>query len=142
MEIKIAIENDSKEISKLMLELGYNSSIKLLCEKIQEFEQSTTDQVFVAIKDNEIVGCVSCHLTLLFHKPGSAGRITSLVVAEKARNQGIGSKLVQSADIYFKENGCRSSELTSGDHRTEAHTFYQKHGYKQKNKRFIKYLSC
>jgi len=80
MEIKIAIENDSKEISKLMLELGYNSSIKLLCEKIQEFEQSTTDQVFVAIKDNEIVGCVSCHLTLLFHKPGSAGRITSLVV--------------------------------------------------------------
>ena len=139
MEIRIAKNEDSEPISLLMRELGYKTSADLIRKKIKEIAQSDIDQVFVAVIDNQVLGCVSCHLTQLFHQEGRTGRITSLVVLKKNRNTGIGTRLINAADYFFQSNGCARAEVTSAYHREEAHDFYQKKGYKQNEWRFTKH---
>ncbi len=139
MEIRIARIEDSESISLLMQELGYKTSVGLIREKLKEIAQSDIDQVFVAVIDNKVLGCVSCHLTQLFHQEGRTGRITSLIVLKRNRNTGIGTRLINAADYFFQSNGCSRAEVTSAYHREKAHDFYQKKGFKQNEWRFIKH---
>ena len=140
MKIRIAQEEDSETLSGLMRQLGYNTSPRLIRDKIAEISLSPIDQVFVALIEDEVIGCVTCHITQVFHQHGKAGRITSLIVSDHVRGLGIGSKLVAAADTFFQSNGCFAAELTSGEHREGAHEFYQKQGYEPSDKkRFTKY---
>lgn len=141
MNIRRAEFRDTKEISYLMTELGYDASSSLLDKKLTEFSQTPIDAVFVAEIDGTIAGCISCHITSLFHQEGSAGRITSLVIDKENRGMGVGKRLVCEAETFFRLHGCVKSEVTSGDHRPEAHAFYRSCGYEQDERRFLKRYS-
>lgn len=141
MEIREAELSDASSIVPLMNQLGYKVTEELIHQKLTEFSITHVDIAYVAVHENMIVGVISCHLTSLFHQAGSAGRITSLVIDENNRGLGTGRALVQVADEFFINSGCIKSEVTSGDHRTEAHKFYQSCGYKIDQRRFIKIYS-
>ena len=138
MNIESAKFECAKEISNLMIELGYETTRELIENKLQFVAKSDFDKVFVAAINNQIVGVISCHLTTLFHVSGMCGRITSLVVSGNARGLGVGKALVKEADRYFTENSCIKAEVTSGEHRNEAHQFYISQGYAEDQRRFIK----
>jgi ribosomal protein S18 acetylase RimI-like enzyme len=135
MKIRQAIHSDNASISKLMLQLGYESTPELILENLKYIAASKTDAVFV------VEGVISCHLTKLFHQAGYAGRITSLIIDSNSRERNIGKQLMAEAETFFKINHCIKSEVTSGDHRIAAHDFYQSCGYKVDERRFIKVLS-
>ncbi|MBW2181427.1 MAG: GNAT family N-acetyltransferase [Deltaproteobacteria bacterium] len=141
MIIRSAKLSDSERVSELMLELGYDASESLIKDKLIEILKSDIDEVYVSEIDSVVLGFISCHLTQLFHKKGRAGRITSLVVSNTVRGLGVGKKLVEKADEYFQINDCSKAEVTSGDHRPEAHQFYEAQGYKLDERRFIKYYN-
>ncbi|RVU86000.1 GNAT family N-acetyltransferase [Leucothrix sargassi] len=141
MNIRKAERKDALSISQLMDQLGYGASTELIESKLHEFSKNSHDEVFVAQKNDVVVGCISCHITSLFHQKGSSGRITSLVIDQNFRGGGIGKLLVQEAENFFHAKGCIKSEVTSGDHRTEAHSFYESCGYKKDERRFIKIYS-
>ena len=141
MNVRRAEFRDTKEISDLMTQLGYDATSSLLDRKLTEFSKSPIDSVFVAEISGTIVGCISCHITSLFHQEGSAGRITSLVIATEKRGMGVGKLLVSEAEAFFHLHGCVKSEVTSGNHRPEAHAFYKSCGYKQDERRFLKLYS-
>lgn len=138
MVIQPAKLEHAEAISHLMDELGYNATATLIENNLQFIAKSEFDQVFVAISDGKVIGAISCHLTTLFHVSGMCGRITSLVVSSDIQNGGVGKALVARADKYFIENGCVKAEVTSGDHRVDAHRFYEKQGYLEDERRFIK----
>ncbi len=139
MNVRRAESSDAEKISSLMNELGYSISSEALNAKLREFSQRDGDEVFVAEHNGNIQGCISCHITSLFHQLGASGRITSLVVAESSRGQGIGKLLVETAEIFFRSNGCIKSEVTSGEVRRAAHQFYQSCGFSRDELRFIKF---
>lgn len=58
-------------------------------------------------------------------------RITALAVAEHARGNGVGRRLVRAVESFGVDNGCRWVELTSGRRpdREAAHRFYPAMGY-------------
>jgi N-acetylglutamate synthase-like GNAT family acetyltransferase len=141
MNVRRAEFRDTKEISDLMTQLGYDATSSLLDKKLTEFSTSPIDAVFVAEVHGTITGCISCHITSLFHQEGSAGRITSLVIDQEKRGMGVGKLLVSEAEAFFHLHGCVKSEVTSGDHRPEAHVFYKSCGYKQDERRFLKLYS-
>ena len=141
MIIRSAKLSDSERISELMEELGYNVSEALIKDNLSEILTSDIDEVYVCEMDDVVVGCISLHLTQLFHQKGRAGRITSLVVSNNARGLGVGKKLVEKADDYFQIHNCSKAEVTSGDQREEAHEFYEAQGYKLDERRFIKYYT-
>lgn len=138
MIVRTAQDSDTEQIVDLMNQLGYSASADLIRLKLDQFGSRTYDEVYVAEIGDKVVGCISCHITSLFHKKGDSGRITSLVTDRKHRGKGVGQTLVAKAEAYFLSEGCIQFEVTSGDHRPDAHEFYQSCGYLQDERRFIK----
>lgn len=138
MQVRKAKPDDSERISVLMRQLGYEASPSLIKHKLLALSGQATDLVLVADDNGVIKGVVSLHVQEMFHQDGRLGRITSLVVDEASRGEGVGSLLVLEADNFFRRSGCVRAEVTSGDHRPQAHLFYQKQGYAQDERRFLK----
>ena len=74
----------------------------------------------------------------LLHVSGGLGRISALVVGPQFAGRGIGTRLVAEAEEFAWENGCARIEITSGEHRADAHAFYEAIGYRQDSRRFVK----
>lgn len=71
---------------------------------------------------------------------GGVGYIEELVVDEKSRVQGIGTKLLEHAIALARENGCRRIELDSAFHRKDTHRFYERLGFESRAFLFSKGL--
>jgi GNAT superfamily N-acetyltransferase len=130
--------DDAGAVRSLLAELGYALSEEGVRENIRRLADGTMDRTWVAEEAGRILGIVSVHLTPLFHAPGHAGRITSLVVHGPARGRGIGRALVEQAEAFCWRAGCDRLELTTGDHRHDAHRFYERLGYRIQSRRYIK----
>ncbi|WP_205527163.1 GNAT family N-acetyltransferase [Solimonas sp. K1W22B-7] len=123
MEVREALEVDAEAVSKLLNQLGYRASPKLIREKLEALNSSSCDAVLLAQDSDNILGVISLHVLELFHQPGRLGRITSLVIDDAFRRQGVGAMLVSAADAFFAEQRCVRAEVTSGDHRVQAMYF-------------------
>lgn len=141
MNVRLADPRDAQEVATLMTQLGYEITSSMIEKKFTEFSNAPIDEVFVAEMEGRIVGVISCHITSLFHQEGSSGRITSLVIDLRHQGSGVGRSLVREAESFFLSSGCVKSEVTSSEHRPEAHAFYESCGYKQDEHRFIKLYS-
>lgn len=85
---------------------------------------------FVGEIQNQIVGLVAAVISPYFHKQGYFLRITTLVVDQSFRKRKIGSSLLDEIEKIAKKQGCKSIEVTSGNHRKkDAHPFYQNSGF-------------
>src|SRR5204863_3055212 len=98
--------------------------------------------VLVAELDGDLVGLATVHVTTVLHRPTSVGRITALVVAERARRRGVGRALVAASERWIAARGCGLLELTSNRQRIEAHAFYERLGYEPTSLRFKKSLAA
>lgn len=130
--------SDHIAIALLLQQLGYLISPELILEKIEILLPSSADKVVVALMHGEVVGCISLHAFPLFHAAGCLGRISSLVVDERCRGCGVGGALMRAAECWFESVGCVKLEVTSGDHRPDAHRFYERHGFLRDGQRFSK----
>lgn len=160
MNIRPAQAADAPGITRLLHTLGYPATGELVHDKLLALMGGPHDTVLVALADDPhdgshdgshngshdthhdrpLLGLISLHALELFHAPGRLGRITALVVADDARGQGVGAGLVDAADRWFRAAGCVRAEVTSGDHRPQAHAFYEAMGYLPDERRFMKHL--
>jgi N-acetylglutamate synthase-like GNAT family acetyltransferase len=129
MEIRPARVDDAEQLSGLMVELGYVVTAELIRQQLICFAESADDAVLVAVADDKVIGCISLHVLPMFHLAKKLGRITAFVITNAARNSGVGAQLLASAHVWFEAAGCTKFELTSADHRIDAHRFYERHGY-------------
>jgi GNAT superfamily N-acetyltransferase len=139
-EIRSAIPSDAREIAECLRILGYGTSEQLVLRRIDEFSSSETDIILVAqsCDTSTLLGVVSAHALPLFHAEGWLVRLTSLAVSGKYHGQGVGRLLVAAAEDWAWSVGAQRVEVTSGDHRSSAHAFYQAIGYTLDERRFIK----
>jgi GNAT superfamily N-acetyltransferase len=115
----------------------------LVTEKLSMLTDRSVDRVLVAAEPSAgIVGVVSVHLLPLFHTQGKLARLTSLAVREGYRRQGVGRALVAAAEAFAWDRDCERIEVTSGDHRPDAHSFYNQLGYQTDERRFIKHRNA
>jgi GNAT superfamily N-acetyltransferase len=77
----------------------------------------------------------------MFHAPGKLGRVMALVVSEERRRRGLASALMADLERWARGAGCTKLEITSGTHRPGAHEFYERLGYVEKPRRFVKDIS-
>jgi len=139
VSVRDAHADDASAVGVLLADLGYPMPEALAREKIALLAAREDDRVFVAEVGGEVAGVLSFHVMTLFHAPGNLGRITALIVVEQKRRAGVGRALCDAAEAFAWSRDCRRIEVTSGDHRSGAHAFYQRLGYQlDDHRRFIK----
>jgi len=136
--VRRASSEDSSRIATLLTGLGYPADEKFARERLEYLSVREDDAVWVAECAGEVAGFLSFHVTPLFHAAGGLGRITALSVDARFHRRGIGGMLVAAAESFGWERGCLRIEVTSGDHRADAHAFYETAGYGLDCRRFIK----
>lgn len=131
---------DADQIASCLEELGYGTSAQHVAQRISELTTSVSDQIFVAhLSGNPaVVGVASAHALPLFHTYGQLVRLTALAVSGTSQGSGVGRSLVTAVERWAWSIDARRVEVTSGDHRPNAHAFYQSVGYSVDERRFIK----
>ena len=144
MRIRPARRADAAAVNELLDQLGYpQEGAAATADRIQTWADDPSSAALVAQDSSELLGVLAVHLCPLFERDGSWSRIVALVVAEGARGRGVGSRLVAAAEGLASERGCRRMEVTSADHRPEAHEFYRRRGYLDqagRSSRFVREL--
>jgi len=89
-------------------------------------------ELLCADKDDAIAGFASLSIQHNFWQEGYILYITTMIVDEKHRGQGIGTALINEIKKTARERGCKRIELESAFHRTDAHVFYEKMGFEKR----------
>ncbi len=140
IEIRIAEARDAAAMSTLLGELGFPSPAAVVSERLEALDVAE-EKTLVATRRGNVVGLLTLHITPVLHRPTSIGRLAALVVAEHERGKGIGRALVDAAEQFFAERGCKLVEVTSNLRLVDTHSFYERLGYEATSLRFKKSLT-
>lgn len=138
-KIRDATPADAPRLLELIHYLGHEIDERKLRKNLKALKRSG-EAPLVATIEKRIVGMCGIGCRVVVHRPAPLGRITALVVAEEAQGRGIGRILVEAAEKWMREAGCKLVEVTSNDRRTAAHSFYRHLGYERTSIRFAKKL--
>jgi len=135
--IRRATGSDAGVVTELLIELDCDIELAGVERRLARLADSPSDRVFVAEVNGAVVGLLGIHLAPLLHRDSFA-RITAFIVTEKHRGTGLGAALLREAEAWALARGCRQIEVTSGDHHATSHGFYERHGYRLDDRRFVK----
>ena len=138
-EVRAAKPSDAARIAELVNLLQHEIDAKALAKNLNRLKK-LGELPLVATLDKQVVGLCGVHKMTAIHRPAPVGRITILVVAEKARKRGIARLLVEAAEQWCRDHGCKLIEVTSNDRLAAAHAFYRHMGYDRTSIRFAKEL--
>lgn len=127
-----------------LLNLEFNPNLHVFSEdkvkeKIETLITDTNDVVLVCEYQGEVIGYIhGSPYELLFSD--SLVNILGFVVTERYRNQGTGSLLIESLELWSQSRGYSGIKLLSHPSRMQAHRFYERRGYQftKDQKNFIK----
>jgi ribosomal protein S18 acetylase RimI-like enzyme len=132
---------DSDGIARLVSDLGYATSSSQMSVRLESIIRDEDYQTLVACDRDAIVGVVGTRIGPHYESDGLYGQIMALAVSRVRQRGGIGRMLMQAAETTLVRRGARVSVVTSGNHRTDAHAFYEKNGYAFTGRRFTKSLT-
>ena len=128
MPVRTMEIRDARQVAALSGQLGYPLTPERMEEKLHELTAKPDHGLFVADKEQTVVGWVHVYgVHLLESEPFAS--IGGLVVEESARRQGVGRALMQRAEAWAEEHGYADVRLRSALRRTDAHAFYLQLGY-------------
>lgn len=138
LKIRDAGVADIPAITVLLAHFGYPDTEETVRSRFNAVLASG-GRVLVAQSDGILLRLAALDCARRLHRPPD-GRLTALVVAADYRHGGIGRRLLEAAEVVFREWGCARAELSSGGSRVDAHRFYLREGYVETPKRFLKSL--
>jgi GNAT superfamily N-acetyltransferase len=125
-------------IAALLDELGYPSTAAQVEARLAALPAD--ELMLVAEVDGQVAGLAGLRVEPLIERDEPSGRLTALVVASRWRGRGVGESLVRAVEEEARARGCERIVLSSGNHRAEAHVFYERLAYEATGRRFAKEL--
>jgi GNAT superfamily N-acetyltransferase len=126
--IRPATVDDAENIARLSTQLGYPSTTEQTVQRLLKVNERGGHAIYVAETGGVVVGWVHVFVSCSVVTDTSA-EIGGLVVNETHRGRGIGRMLMQQAEHWAREHGCRSVQLRSNVLRSRAHSSYERLGY-------------
>lgn len=143
IEVRDAAPGDAAALSPLLEALGYPTPPEAVLARLAALAAiDPAGRTLVATLGTGILGFATLHVTPVLHRPTPVGRITSIAVHPGARGTGVGRRLVEAAEDYFRSLGLGRIELTSGTAHQAAHDFYRHLGYEDHGVRPAKPLGA
>lgn len=138
--IREARDDDAEAISELLAELGYPSDAAAVLRRIANMRTDGNQWTVLAEVEGQVVGMATIVVRHVINRDEPFGRLASVVVREGWRSSGIGAALLAKTEEICRAAGCSAIEVTSAERRTRAHSFYERHGFEERPRRFIKQL--
>jgi len=138
-QIRNAKAGDAARLAELIGELGHDIEVEQVRNNLALLGK-TKETPLVVTLDDIIVGMCGVARRVVISRPAPLGRITSLIVTKDTQGLGLGRMLVEAAESWMRDYGCKLVEVTSNDRRSEAHAFYRHMGYERTSIRFAKKL--
>ena len=138
--IREASDEDAEAISELLGQLGYPSDAAAVRRRIANMRADGNQWTLIAEVDAEVVGMATIVVRHLINRDEPFGRLAAVVVRDGWRSRGIGAALLAKTEEICRACGCSAIEVTSALTRTRAHAFYERLGFQERPRRFIKLL--
>ena len=130
--IRKANKSDANDL--LILNEKFNGKQNISKEKIeQSLETNTSEEVFVAVINEKIVGFCCVRIYSSFCYSVSYAEITEIYVDDDFQHSGIGTKIITYVQNYLKDKNIVNIQLFTGGENYSAQAFYEKNGYKKTN---------
>lgn len=136
--IRPAAVTDFASIARLVSDLGYPTSPSQMQRRLEAILEDHDYYTLVACEGEHIVGFVGTRSGPLYEADGRYGQIMALAVAASHHRRGLGRLLMEAAESKLAECGARELVVTSGNHRADAHAFYESCGYTFTGRRYKK----
>ena len=140
LAVRGARVTDAEGIARLISELGYRTTAEQMRKRLDAILRSDDYETLVADDDGRIVGIVGTRIGPLYEDDDSYGQIMALAVATEQQRRGIGQRLIEAAESRLVGRGARVLVVNSGNHRVDAHAFYERQGYAFTGRRYRKVL--
>jgi GNAT superfamily N-acetyltransferase len=131
---------DAAAVADMMSELGYPTAAAPMEARLLRLLDHPDYHTMVAEADGRVVGLIGLGQGWFYEKDGSYARVLALVVEGARRGTGVGSALLRAGEAWALERGAGAVVLNSGEHRRDAHRFYERMGYEGTGVRFVKRL--
>ncbi len=108
--------------------------------------ENNNGKCYLAILNNNVVGLIMGIIPeydeydYLDYKCPKRGIIIELIIQKNIRSKGIGTKLMETIEKYFKDNGCEYVLVDVFAYNIKALNFYEKNGYHSRMMTNIKKL--
>ncbi|MDR3222446.1 MAG: GNAT family N-acetyltransferase [Methanobrevibacter sp.] len=132
MKVLIGKEEHLPGILKLYKQLIPEEESATLNEakKVWNTAKKENIKYFVAIDDDKLIASV--FIAIIPNLTGSGrpfGIIENVIVDKEYRGLGLGKAIMEKAIEYGKKQNCQYISLQSGNHRRDAHKFYESIGF-------------
>jgi GNAT superfamily N-acetyltransferase len=129
--IRTAVAEDFDTVFPLFVQLWPNKPIdrEALKAVFDRGAASGTDELLCAVADGAVIGFTAYAFVNNLWQEGYIAYLYAMVVDEKFRGRGIGTRLIEEVLKRSKARGMKRVELDSGFPRERAHRFYEKLGF-------------
>ncbi|WP_257130954.1 GNAT family N-acetyltransferase [Bacillus pseudomycoides] len=137
MEIRKYNSDDIKQLTDLMPDLGYPSSLDEMKVRMERIESNPNYYTFVAIHDNNLVGMIGITIHTTYTNNDEKIQITSLVTKKEYRGQDIAKALLKYVEEWSLKRGSDFIYLLSekSERRVKAHRYQAKNSNYPKTKK-------
>ena len=115
-------------VRELLAELGYPTDGDL-DGRLRRWIDPPERRLLLAVETTDVLGLLALAMTRRLESDRWWAQVVALVVASSAREQGVGTALVQHAEALSAEVGCDAVMINSSRARPDAHAFYTRLGY-------------
>jgi GNAT superfamily N-acetyltransferase len=141
MRIRSVRYDDVPRLANLLEQLGYPSTEQDVHDRLAYWTDDPASALFAVADDHDsLLGVAALHVTPILEITGKFGRLVALVVDDTARGRGVGSMLMTAVEENARAAGCLFMEVTSSQHRRQAHLFYERRGYQDTRDRSRRFL--
>jgi len=129
LKIRRAKSGDAPRLAELAGQLGYPATAAQLRQRLRAIQPTSQNAVFVAeAAKGGVIGWLHVSKEPLLESEIRA-EVNGLVVAEEQRSLGAGARLLEAAEDWARQHGCKSMSVRSNVIRERAHKFYERNGY-------------
>lgn len=121
--------DDLPQVRNLLEQLGYALALVEVERRFRAVVEAPAHCLFVAEQDALVIGFIHLYARPALDKPPEA-IIQAFVVHETVRGNGLGRKLMETAEKWAEARSFTSVALSSSIVREEAHALYQRLGYR------------
>ena len=140
IDVRAASHDDSQALAELLTQLGYPVPAGELPARLDRFREQGNGEVLVAQVAGKVSAFAAFEITYPIHNEDPVAHLTAIAVAQAARRQGIGRRLLLAVESAARAAGCDHVVVTSAEQRSDAHAFYPSAGWQATGRRFGKNL--